>query len=87
MLLCSHSFLVSVCVLTLLLFSAVNGKLSSPRGLTDTEPNTKAASNSDDDQELEIATHSSSNDDLLFTPAASLDVFKNVSIIRHTTDV
>ncbi|MGK3756751.1 MAG: hypothetical protein ACI8RD_009065 [Bacillariaceae sp.] len=78
MLLRSHFVLLSVLLLPLLLCSAVAGNFR-PRGFT--EPDKKAGSNTDDDHELDTATDPPTFD--VTTPAASLDVFKNVRIVRR----
>ena len=98
MLLRSHSLLFSVLfVLPLLLVSFVDGKLSSSRELLTDEPDKRVDSSDTDENhdaqlsrlqqnlaQLEMATDPPTNDDL-FTPAASLDVFKNVRITTHHT--
>ena len=98
MLLRSHSLLLSVLfVLPLLLVSFVDGKLSSSRELLTDEPDKRVDSSDTDENhdaqlsrlqqnlaQLEMATDPPTNDDL-FTPAASLDVFKNVRITTHHT--
>ena len=98
MLLRSHSLLFSVLfVLPLLLVSFVDGKLSSSRELLTDEPDKRVDSSDTDENhdaqlsrlqqnlaQLEMATDPPTNDEL-FTPAASLDVFKNVRITTlHT---
>ena len=98
MLLRSQSLLFSVIfVLPLLLVSSVNGKLSSSRELLTDEPDKRVDSSDTDENhdaqlsrlqqnlaQLEMATDPPTIDDESFTPAASLDVFKNVSITHHT---
>ena len=99
MLLRSHSLLLSVLfVLPLLLVSFVDGKLSSSRELLTDEPDKRVDSSDTDENhdaqlsrlqqnlaQLEMATDPPTINDELFTPAASLDVFKNVRITTHHT--